>query len=115
MCGLPGPKDRMFYFGVTALGALKDKAVELYNEGARSSFARRAGCARDFLQKTWTMFSEAPPNPIVFPEDPDGIKQYILALTLFAQMRRVEDPHVNRQRHTTGYCVCDWIPEEKRS
>ena len=62
MFGLAGPKDKMYYFGVTALGALKDKAVELYNEGTRSSLARkratieRAGCARDFLQKNGPYF-----------------------------------------------------------
>ena len=60
--GLEGQKNKMYYFGVTALGALNDDAVKLYNNGAVTALARKqatneqAKCAWEFFQKECNFF-----------------------------------------------------------
>ena len=114
--GVEGPKEKMYYLGVTQLGALDDDTVSLYNEGTRNSLAskraatERAENSREFVQNNWPLFSAPPPGPILFPKDPDMAKKYILGLTRFAQQRG-SDPTLAGKLHNKG-CVCPWITED---
>ena len=114
--GVEGPKEKMFYLGVTELGAMNDESVTFYNEGTRNALAgkkvatERAEYSRDFLQQNWPLFSSPPLGPVMFPADPESRMRYVLALTRFAQQRSA-DPALSGQMHNKG-CVCQWITED---
>ena len=126
--GLQGRKERMYYFGVTALGALQDEAVKLYNKATMRSLAtqradaERVEASMELLKHKWPLFSEPPPGPVMFPRDPDEAKQYILGLTWFAkQKQRAAHPtvvddgqlHIKAIKAVFGRCVCEWISDDR--
>ena len=117
--GLEGPKEKMYYLGVTALGALEDEAVNLYNNSSmRACAAKQAAVeglelSRELLQhKWWQVFSAPPFAPVAFPPEPDKAKEYILALTQFAQQKAAYPEDDGGQLHRKG-CVCAWISDFK--
>ena len=111
--------DKMQYIGVTALGALSNEAVKLYNKGTAKSLQtiwaarERSAYLREYLQRKWPgFFKPRPVAPIVFHPDPDQAKPYILALTQLAIQRATDPTTLDGQKHHKG-CVCEWITQEK--